>query len=140
VDKEAEGRLWEIVEESEIVLLITDGEEYPRMRPMTVIAYEEDGSIWFATSKSSRKVEEIGRNPRASACFLNLEGGAHAQVFGKAEIVDDPDLKNELWEEEWSEYWEGPTDPDYALLALRGARAEYYLLDEDELWVVEFED
>lgn len=53
--------------------------------------------------------------------------------------MDDPDLKKELWDEEWGEYWEGPSDPDYALLALHGKRAEYYLLDEDELWVVEFE-
>jgi general stress protein 26 len=139
MDEEAERKLWEIVEESEIALLITDGEGYPRMRPMTVVAYEEDGNIWFATSKSSRKVEEVGRNPRASACFLNLEGGAHAQLFGEVEIVDDPELKKELWDEEWGEYWEGPSDPDYALLALHGVRAEYYLLDEDELWVVEFE-
>ncbi|GAB4304264.1 MAG: pyridoxamine 5'-phosphate oxidase family protein [Candidatus Bipolaricaulota bacterium] len=140
MDEEAERKLWEIVEESEIVLLITASEGYPRMRPMTVVAYEEDGSIWFATSKSSRKVEEIERNPHVTACFLNLEGGAHAQVFGTAEVVADPDLKKELWDEEWGEYWEGPDDPDYVLLSLHGARAEYYLLDEDELWVVEFED
>lgn len=140
MEQEAEAKLWEIVEESEIVLLITNAEGYPRMRPMTVVAYEEDGTVWFATSKSSRKVEEISRNPKATACFLNLEGGAHAQVFGEVKVVDDPDLKNELWDEDWTEYWDGPTDPDYTLLALHGVRAEHYLLDEDELWVVEFGD
>ncbi len=138
MDEEVEDKLWEIVEESEIALLITDADGYPRMRPMTVLAYDEDGSIWFATSKSSRKVEEIARTPRAAAYFLNLEGGAHAQVFGEAELVDDPELKAEFWEEEWGEYWEGPTDPDYTLLALHGIRGEYYLVDEDEMWVVEF--
>lgn len=138
MEEEAEARLWEIVEESEVVLLVTVGEGYPRMRPMTVVAYEDDGSLWFATSKSSRKVEEIGKDPHATACFLNLEGGAYAQVFGEAELVDDPELKKELWDEDWSEYWEGPEDPDYVLLALRGKRAEYYLLEEDELWVVDF--
>lgn len=138
MEEEAEARLWEIVEESEVVLLVTVGEGYPRMRPMTVVAYEDDGSLWFATSKSSRKVEELAKDPHATACFLNLEGGAYAQVFGEAELVDDPELKKELWDEDWSEYWEGPEDPDYVLLALRGKRAEYYLLDEDELWVVDF--
>lgn len=138
MEEEAEARLWEIVEESEVVLLVTVGERYPRMRPMTVVAYEDDGSLWFATSKSSRKVEELRKDPHATACFLNLEGGAYAQVFGEAEVVDDPELKKELWDEDWSEYWEGPEDPDYVLLALRGKRAEYYLLDEDELWVVDF--
>lgn len=140
MEEEAEEKLWEVVEDSEIALLITSVEGYPRMRPMTVLAYEEDGSIWFATSKSSRKVEEIARNVKATACFLHLDGGAYAQVFGEAELVEDPELKEEFWDDEWRDYWEGPTDPDYVLLRLRGRRAEHYLLDEDELWVVEFSD
>ncbi|MCR4391602.1 MAG: pyridoxamine 5'-phosphate oxidase family protein [Candidatus Acetothermia bacterium] len=138
MEQEVEERLWEVVEESEIALFITNAEGYPRVRPMTILAYEEEGGVWFATSRSSRKVEEIARNAKATACFLDLEGGAYAQVFGEAELVEDPELKKEFWEEEWSDYWEGPDDPDYVLLYLRGARAEYYLVDEDELWVVEF--
>ncbi|MCS7216450.1 MAG: pyridoxamine 5'-phosphate oxidase family protein [Candidatus Bipolaricaulota bacterium] len=136
---EAEEKLWEIVEESEIALLITQAEGYPRVRPMTLLAYEEEGGVWFATSKSSRKVEEIGKNPQVTVCFLDLEGGAYAQLFGTAQIVEDKEAKEEFWDEEWEEYWEGPEDPDYVLLYVEVRKAEYYLLEADELWVVEFE-
>lgn len=136
---EAEEKLWEIVEESEIALLITQAEGYPRVRPMTLLAYEEEGGVWFATSKSSRKVEEIGKNPQVTVCFLDLEGGAYAQLFGTAQIVEDKEAKEEFWDEEWEEYWEGPEDPDYVLLYVEVHKAEYYLLEADELWVVEFE-
>lgn len=136
---EAEEKLWEIVEESEIALLITQAEGYPRVRPMTLLAYEEEGGVWFATSKSSRKVEEIGKNPQVTVCFLDLEGSAYAQLFGTAQIVEDKATKEEFWDKEWEEYWEGPEDPDYVLLYVEVHKAEYYLVEADELWVVEFE-
>lgn len=137
---EAEEKLWEIVEESEIALLITSAEGFPRVRPMTLIAYEEDGRVWFATSKSSRKIEEIEKNPKVTVCFLALEGSAYAQLFGQAEIVENREMKEEFWDEEWEEYWEGPEDPDYVLLHIQAKKAEYHLLAADELWVVEFEE
>lgn len=137
---EAEEKLWEIVEESEIALLITLADGYPRVRPMTLIAYEEEGGVWFATSKSSRKVEEIEKNPKVTVCFLDLEGSAYAQLFGQAEIIEDREVKEEFWDEEWEEYWEGPEDPDYVLIHVQVDKAEYYLLEADELWVVEFEE
>lgn len=136
---EAEEKLWEIVEESEIALLITLADGHPRVRPMTLVAYEEEGGVWFATSKASRKVEEIGKNPNVTVCFLNLEGSAYAQLFGKAEVIEDRAVKEEFWDEDWEEYWEGPEDPDYVLIHVQVSKAEYYLLEADELWVVEFE-
>ncbi len=139
MEKEAEERLWKILDEAEISLLITQGEDgYPHSRPMTLLGYEEEGVLWFATSRSSRKVAEIDRDPKVTVCFLALEGGAHAQAFGQAEILEDPELKAELWMEDWGEYWEGPEDPDYVLLVVRLDRAEYYLIEDDELWVIDF--
>jgi len=139
MEQEAEERLWEIIDEAEVSLVITQGDRgFPHCRPMTLLGYEEDGTLWFATSRSSRKVSEIDRNPKVTVCFLAFEGGAYAQMFGKAEIAEDPELKAELWMEEWGEYWESPDDPDYVLLLVRVDKAEYYLIEEDELWVIDF--
>lgn len=140
VEREAEERFWEIADQAEITLFITNTEAgYPRFRPLTLLGYEEDGLLWFATSRSSRKVEEIARDPKVTVCFLALEGGAYAQVFGEASLVEDAELRRKLWEEEWGEYWEGPEDPDYVLLQVQIQKAEFYLIEEDELWVIEFE-
>ncbi|MEN3010680.1 MAG: pyridoxamine 5'-phosphate oxidase family protein [Candidatus Bipolaricaulaceae bacterium] len=67
------------------------------------------------------------------------EGSAYAQLFGTAQIVEDKATKEEFWDKEWEEYWEGPEDPDYVLLYEEVHKAEYYLVEADELWVVEFE-
>ncbi len=135
----AEERLWEIVDKAEINLLTTlEKGGTPRTRPMTLLAYDEDGMLWFATSRASRKVEEIEADDRVSVFLLDLEGGAHAQFFGQARLDSDQETKAEFWIPEWSEHWDGPDDEDYVLVRVNCERAEYYLVDEDELWVVEF--
>jgi general stress protein 26 len=139
MQEQAEERFWQILDQAEVALFITNGPGgFPHSRPMTLLAYEEDGILWFATSRSSRKVKEIKRDSKVTVCFVALEEGAHAQAFGRAELLDDPELKRELWEDEWLEYWDGPEDPDLVLLAVYVERAEYYLIDEDELWVIDF--
>lgn len=136
--REPEERLWEILDEAELDLLITNGADgFPRVRPMTLLAYEEDGTLWFATSRSSHKVEEVRRNPKVSVFSFAEE--AYAVIFGEAEIVDDPSLKKEFWEEEWEEFWDGPGDPDYVLLKVKGRKGQFYLVEEEELWETEFE-
>ncbi|RLE29336.1 hypothetical protein DRJ54_04815 [Candidatus Acetothermia bacterium] len=139
MELEAEERFWKILDDAEISLLVTNGEDgFPHSRPMTLLGYEDEGVLWFATSRSSRKVAEIERDPKVTVCFLALEGGAHAQAFGEAQVLEDPELKKELWMDEWGEYWEGPDDPDLVLLAIHLVKAEYYLIEEDELWVIDF--
>ncbi len=138
--RELEEQLWEILDEADVDLLVTVGDDgFPYIRPMTLLAYEEEGGIlWFATSRVSRKVSHIERNPRVTAFFLALEKDAYATFLGEAEVVDDPELKREFWEEDWAEFWEGPDDPDYVLLRVRSKRAQFYLVEEDELWETEF--
>ena len=92
----------------------------------------------MATSPAAREVAGIDRIAKVTGGFRAPEGGAHAQAFGQAEMREDPGLKAELWREDWGEYWEGPEDPDYVLLVVRLDRAEYYLIEDDELWVIDF--
>ncbi len=136
----SEGELWKVVDEADLDLLITQGEDgFPHIRPMTLLAYEEDrGVLWFATSRNSRKVSHIRRNPKAVAFFAVLKEGAFASFFGEGEVVEDPVLKNSFWEDQWREFWEGPHDPDYVLLKIKARRAQFHFYPEGEIWELEF--
>ncbi len=135
-----EEELWEILDEADLDLLVTIGDDgYPQVHPLALLAYDEEGSLWFATSRSSRETADIARNPTATAFFILLEDRSYALLFGEAELVDDPVLKKEFWEEEWREHWDGPEDPDYVLVLLRAKKARFYRIEEDELWETEFE-
>ncbi len=136
----SEDELWKVVDEADLDLLITQGEDgFPHIRPMTLLAYEEDrGVLWFATSRNSRKVSHIRRNPKVAAFFAVLEEGAFASFFGEGEVVEDPVLKGSFWEDQWREFWEGPDDPDYVLLKIKAHRAQFHFYPEGEIWELEF--
>lgn len=135
-----EDRLWKVLDEADLDLLITQGEDgFPHIRPMTLLAYEEDkGILWFATSRSSRKVAQIQRNPKVVAFFAVLEEGAFASFFGEGEVVDNPVLKSSFWEDRWYEFWKGPDDTDYVLLKIKAQKAQFHFYPEGELWELEF--
>lgn len=117
---------WSIIDSIPFPLLVTHGEDgYPQSRPMHLI--EREGAIlWFATSRSSRKVAQIGARPEATALFVDSERFNYASLHGRAEIIDDTDRERKLWQDEWADDWpEGPSDPDYVLLRVAGVRGFY---------------
>ena len=70
------------------------------MNPFPV---KEDMVIWFATSRTSRKVTEIRRHPKVSVYFADHSNAkGYVTVRGKATVFDDKDLlikmKREYWE------------------------------------------
>lgn len=126
-------RLWRIVDAVAFPLLVTIGKDgCPRGRPM-VLLKRERGTLWFATSRASRKVAQIEADPRVTVLCVDTTHFNHASVRGRAELVDAPAMKSDLWREEWRDQWDGPTDPDYVLLKVVGERGAYYHGDADEL-------
>jgi len=118
---------WEIVDSISYPLLVTHGEDgYPQSRPMLVA--ERDGSVlWFATSRASRKVAQVAFCPEVTVLFVDSVRFNYASFYGHAEVVSDGERGRRLWRDEWRDDWpEGPSDPDYALLRVVGARG-YYL-------------
>ena len=88
-----------------------------------------DGDAWFFTSKSTRKVKEIVKNPRVSLSYV---GGTKTKpvwiaVSGSARIVTDEATKKELWLEELERWFEnGPEDPDVVLIHVSAQHAEWW--------------
>ncbi|MEM1293855.1 MAG: pyridoxamine 5'-phosphate oxidase family protein [Verrucomicrobiota bacterium] len=72
-----------------------DGDQ-PRLRPVSPVRV--DGfTIYVANLKAYHKTGEIAANPKVELCYLD---GDHDQVriTGVAEVLEDRDLKEEIWE------------------------------------------
>jgi len=126
-DREASAEeFWSIIDSIPFPLLVTHGESgYPQSRPMHLIE-RENASLWFATSRSSHKVAQIGAHPEVTVLFVDAERFNYASFHARAEIIDDPDRGRRLWQSEWADDWPGgPSDPDYALLRVAGIRGFY---------------
>src|SRR5271157_1066691 len=75
-------------------LATVEGDQ-PRLRPIAPV--RTDGfTVFVANLRSYGKTGEIEANPRVELCYLD---GHHDQVriTGIAEIVNDPALKEEIW-------------------------------------------
>ena len=118
---------WQIVDSIPYPLLVTlcpdDG--FPQSRPMHLI--DHDGkTMWFATSRASRKVEHIQANTNVTVIFVDSARYNYAAFHGHATLIDDADRQQTLWRNEWQDNWpEGPSDPDYVLIRVDGVRGHF---------------
>jgi len=126
-------RFWEIVDAVEFPLLVTHGEDgFPKARPMHLIHWEKQ-TLWFATSRASNKVTQIAADAKVTVLFVDTVQFNYVSVYGRAQVVTDPEMKKRLWRESWTDDWPaGPSDPDYILLRVMGESGVYYSGDTDE--------
>jgi general stress protein 26 len=87
----------EIIAEDWVATLITvDEEGVPRARSVGVNDPQPDLTIWMSTRRSSRKVDQIRKHPRATLHFArdnlseNFKGAYYASLMGEAFVHLDP--------------------------------------------------
>lgn len=122
-----QAKLWEIVRDIPVALLITDDRGTLRSRPMVAQQPTFDGTLWFFTRRSSHKSIELGDNYHVNVSYASPEQNAYVSVSGLAQVVRDPAKQRELWNDEIARWI--PTDPadeDLALLKVEVQQAEYW--------------
>ena len=88
---------------------------------------EFDGDLWFFSDRDSRKVKEIGKDPRVLVSFAEAERGIWLALEGRASIVTDAAKKRELWLEELERWFaNGPEDESVVLIKVSAERAEHW--------------
>lgn len=103
-------------------------------RPMLVHEIDENGWLWFVTDRHSRKSCELGQNPHATVAFQSRKGDRYVSVQGTAIVVRDDVRLRELWNPTVRSWFpRGRRDPEIVLVALRVARAEYWLVPRTRL-------
>jgi len=117
---------WKIVDSLPYPLLVTLGEDgFPWSRPMHVVDRDAN-RLWFATSRASRKIAQIERNPHVTVLFVDSSRFNYAAIRGRAHVVVDTERERTLWQDAWLDDWpDGPSDPDYVLLRVDGIRGHY---------------
>ncbi|MBO9203952.1 MULTISPECIES: pyridoxamine 5'-phosphate oxidase family protein [Niastella] len=87
------------------------------VRPMAVQQIDDAGNLWFLSAKDSHKNQDITLNCTVKLFF---QGSAHSDfmyITGKAEIVNDRNKIDELWEpimKTW--FTEGKDDPRISVI------------------------
>ena len=109
-------------------LATCDGDQ-PRARPVSPII-EDDMSIWVTTSAASRKVKQIGQNPKIYLTLVEHPiGDKSATVIGEARIILDLEKKRRVWKlapfDLYEHFPDGPDSTDFCLLKIVIKRIEW---------------
>ncbi len=98
----------EIINETTYCGLVTiDSLGQPQIRTMNPFPVKDDFVIWFATSRTSRKVREIKNNPNVCVYFANhLTAKGYVNINGFASVIDNRELLIQMKRE----YWNGIKD------------------------------
>jgi len=106
-----------LLAEFKTALLVTRGADgHLHGRPMAMRQQVRGEEIWFATSRDSKKCDDLAGDPRCALTFTAGDGGA-LTLSGRGEVIRDRKLAVELWDRSWSRWFpEGPVQRDLALL------------------------
>jgi uncharacterized pyridoxamine 5'-phosphate oxidase family protein len=86
--------------ENKLCYLATSEGDQPRVRALGFWFADETG-FYFQTGSIKALYRQLLKNPKAEVCFYRPEGiiGTMLRVAGKAEFVDDRNLKEKVLEE-----------------------------------------
>ncbi|HEX2968520.1 MAG TPA: pyridoxamine 5'-phosphate oxidase family protein [Bacteroidales bacterium] len=85
-------------------LVTVDKSGQPQVRTMNPFPLKDEFVVWFATSRSSRKVKEINENPRVCVYYADhVAAKGYVNITGNAQVIDDKELLLKMKRD----YWEG---------------------------------
>lgn len=105
--------------ETRAMLNLRNIKKYPRLKDIFQ-HHSADFLTYFTTNMSSPKIERVKKNPKVCAYYCKPDEWRGLMAAGIMEMVDDKDIKNELWQDNWTMYYPGGVeDPDYVILRLQ---------------------
>lgn len=115
--KQAKETALDIMNESRVGTMATVKSNKPHSRYMTF--FNDEFTLYTATSKNTHKVEDIKANPNTHI-ILGYDGDGFGDEYVEIEgmVSEAEGMKDEMWREEFSAYFDGPNDPDYMLLKI----------------------
>lgn len=106
-----------ILDESYVGTMATVEQGKPFSRYMTF--FNEDFTLYTATSRETDKVEELEKNPNTHI-LIGYDGDGfgdeYLEIMGTVTISDEDSLKEKVWNEHMKPYFTGPDDPDLVIL------------------------
>lgn len=121
------AKIRELLESFETAMLVTHGKRAPfHGRPMAIARVEANCDVWFFTSRSSMKVQEIKNNQQV-LIVCQGEMSRYVSLNAAAKLIFDSGKAVELWKESYRTWFpQGASDPDLLLIRAEAHSAEFW--------------
>lgn len=126
--EQLQAKFWKALDADRTMMLGLDGVEDGHARPMTGQAENDQGPIWFFTSKDNGIVQKVSQGNRAIATFVDKGHNLFATLHGSLSVDTDRAVIERLWNPFVAAWYEGGMDdPKLALLRLDAETAEIWI-------------
>jgi general stress protein 26 len=125
---EAIEKIQDIARDADICLFATNLSQLPiAARPMSTQKVDDDGNLWFLSSKSSAHNQEIGMDSRVQLFYSHKGSSEYLSVYGEATILVDREIAKELWNPMVKAWFpEGVDDPELTIIKVVPSDAYYW--------------
>jgi len=126
-DHEHIDRVWDIIGKVGVCMLTSRFAGGMRARPLEARPERQTGRLLFITDVHSTKTNEVERWPDVGLVFIDATDKAYLSITGKAQIVDDAELRAAAWRKTDAVWWpRGPNDPEVCVLVVEPTIAELW--------------
>ncbi len=127
-NEEAVKKIKEFVDDIKVCMFCTNVTDMPfRTRPMSTLDVDDEGNLWFFSSKASDKNDEIKNDDTVQLLYAKNSDSHFLTITGKAQIVNDQKKKDELWNPIAKTWFPGgKEDPDLCLVKITPGEAHYW--------------
>jgi general stress protein 26 len=119
-NQELKQQIVKIISDHRTGVLSSVENNKPHSRYMTF--YNDDLTLYTPTKMNTEKIDEIKKNPSVSVLLGYEDKGqndTYVEISGTSAIADSSKLKKQYWEDSFSQWFDGPEDPNYAFLQIQ---------------------
>lgn len=125
---QAVEKIKEMTGDGHIVLFCCNLSAQPfDITPMSTQKVEDDGAIWFFSTKDSDRNKYVQQDPRVQLLYSDTGSQDYLSLYGRAEVLYDKAKAEELWNAHVKVWFpDGPTDPNLSLIRFRPSEGFYW--------------
>lgn len=123
-----------LIEEPKVVMLSTRLDKIPTsVCPMIIQEIDEQGDIWFFSSKKTTHFEDIESDNRVQIMYIDNINKTYISIYGHASHIVDAQKIETLWNPAMNAWFNGKDDSNLVLLNLNIQNAHYWNTEENKL-------
>ena len=105
-----------------------DESGYPNTKAMLPpVKREGIKTFYWHTNSPSMRIKQYRNNAKACVYFCDKDFFCGLMLKGTMEVVDDINIKKEIWKDEFSMYYQGGADGgDFIILKFTAENGRYY--------------